>query len=187
MCFPVGMCQRIKTERVLYDQRLFITENETDVPLDLGGATLVGVTNPVIQIDILDCDVDFGDPNLMIPPTVTLRANFIIEFTGSLSDGTTRNFEFSFIRTFGPFTLPKLDVTGLTPDELRRAFCQIFDITMVAPPVLTFDAVAGTFDILIQAAVKLKLVVFDQIMVALCPPANSVVLSGTDINVQFPD
>lgn len=182
----MGMCQRIKTERVLYDQRIFIDDNETDVPLDLGGATLIAVTNPVIQIDIIDCAVDFGDPAMMIPPSVTLRANFIIEFTGSLSNGTTRNFEFSFLRAFGPFTLPKLDVTGLTADELRRAFCQIFDITMVTPPVLTIDTAAGTFDISIQAAVKLKLVVFDQIMVALCPPANSLVLSGADIVIQTP-
>lgn len=176
------ICERIKTERVLYDQRVFLRDDEKMVPLGLPtGVHLVSITSPVIQIDVVECEVDFGPPPPSPPAAGALiRALLIIEFVGHLTDNTTRNFEFSF-PIEANVALPKLNRTLFTEDEIARAICQVFDVQTNGHPKLTCHA--DTFDVFVEIAVKLKIAVLDQIVVALCPHANSQTLSGGQITI----
>lgn len=177
----MGMCNRIKTERVLYDQRVFLSDTETGVPLQLPpDVTLVNAANPLIQVTLMECDVNFDTT----PPTLTVTPYFIVSFTGVLSNGEVRQFDFSFPGSPTSIPLVKLDRTVLTPDEIMRAFCQVFSVETTGTPTLRFTGV--TFDIAFGLGVLIKIVVFDQIFVAACPPANTLTLSGGQIIIIGP-
>lgn len=162
----MGLCQRIKTDRVLYDERVFLTESEPAIPLGIvparGSFIVVGESS--VDVAVVECDLVRRDDTIT-GATITLfiDKNIVVRQPDTMP---SIPFEFSFQRTF-PVSLAKIFEASIDPADVARARCQIFDLTATDTLALSDDR--RTLSETLLVAVKLKIVVEDQILVALCP------------------
>jgi len=173
----VGFCQRIKTDRVLYDERIFITENEPNIRL--GREVPEGVIRPglsQVEVAVVECDLVRGRGGQITDVDVTLFIDktIVVEETTNLRGLIP--FEFSFRRTFR-VPLAKIADATIDPADAARAHCQIVDIA--AEDLLRLTS-GDTLSELLEVSIKLKIVVEDQILVMLCPH-NARALAGLTV------
>ena len=154
----MAQCQRIRTDRVFYDQGFTIDpvfEDETN----LSGLVPMGVQLDSVTVDVTvtNCELD------LINQTIDLEF-FILE-TLTFANGTI--IVFSFNVGVSDIILPKLIDTTIPDEFLDRLRCETFDFT----PTLTFTYNPGTqiFTDTLFVDIVIKIVAFDQILVSLCP------------------
>ncbi len=180
----MGLCQRIKTDRVLYDERIFINETENAIPLGVKPAagSTISRNKSSAEVAVVECDVvRSGSAITAVDVTLFIEKNIVVDQPGELPDLL---FEFSFQKTFR-VPLVKIGEATISPADAARADCQIVDmtatdvLTLTNPSSDTATATATVKDELV-VAVKLKLVVpHDQILVALCPANMSTLATVT--------
>ncbi len=55
----MGLCQRIKTDRVLYDERVFLTETEGAIPLGIvpAAGSVINRDASSVDVAVTECDL----------------------------------------------------------------------------------------------------------------------------------
>lgn len=170
----MGLCEKIKADRVLADEIFFL--QKTIGPVDLGfpvpeNSTLTGT----VEVTVLECELVFDEEEDRV--RVIIRVMIQKEFTIITPDEEEIPLEFAFRNTLST------QFAGITPSileemeiEFRRVKCQIFDIKEITDNI-TFlcgdeeNEENASIEETILIPIKLKLAIEEQLIVALCPPA----------------
>ncbi len=155
----MGFCQRIKYNRVFYDQRSTIEVlNEVNVSLANLIAAGIDITTVNVEASIIECDVDVANQ--------TATIEFFIKKTLTFVDDSV--IEFSFNPTATGISLPKLGETTIPDEFLDRLQCQIFDFTPIE--TFTYSPASQLFNDQLSIDLTLKVSAEDQALFTLCPP-----------------
>jgi len=133
----MGLCQRIKTDRVLYDERVFLTDSEV-IPLsvELASGSFINRDASSVDVAVVECDlVRRGDTITGATITLFIDKNVVVTQLDTLP---SIPFEFSFQRTF-PVSLAKIFDASIDPADAARAHCQIFGLTATDTLALSTD------------------------------------------------
>lgn len=154
----MAQCQRIRVDRVFYDQR-FTIDPVVDEDVNLAGLVAPGVALNSVTVDVTvtNCEVDIANE--------TLDLEFFILKTLNFADDTI--LEFSFNASVSDIALPKLGDTTIPDEFLDRLRCEAFDFTPTE--TFTYDPVTQDFTDTLAIEITIKIVAFDQILVNLCP------------------
>lgn len=154
----MAQCERIRIDRVFYDQRFpidpLVTEEINLAGLVTGGVQLDSVT---VDVTVTSCDLDLTND--------TISLEFFILKTLNFADGTI--LEFSFNIGVSDISLPKLIDTTIPDEFVDRLRCEAFDFTVTEE--FTYNPGTQDFTDTLSIDITIKIVAFDQILVNLCP------------------
>ena len=154
----MAQCQRIRVDRVFYDQR-FPIDPLVQEEIDLTGlvAPLVALDSVTVEVSVTNCQLDLT--------AQTIDLEFFILKTLNFADNTI--LEFSFNVGVSDISLPKLADTTIPDEFVDRLRCEAFDFTPTE--TFTYDTTTQIFTDTLSIDITIKIVAFDQFLVNLCP------------------
>ena len=151
-------CERVKLQRVFYDQRfpLQIFDNQV--------TNLIGIVPPFLPLTSVEVNVIITQCNLnLVSQTVDLT--FVI--TKILNFNNIIIVPLLFIPTISDIPLPKFNEATIPAQFVNRLECQVFDA--VFSESFTYNVITRDFTESLAADLTIKVDAEDQILVSLCP------------------
>lgn len=178
----MGFCSRIKTDRVIYDERIFVTETEPAIPIgvDVPVGSIIDPLTSTVSVSVVECDLTLDIAGAITGATVTLDVQKDISIIVP-APAPPISLEYSFQRAF-PVVFAKIADATIDPADVPRARCQIVEIAATDTLALILVPTPSLSETLL-VQMKLKIVVEDQILVALCPPNLS---TTATLNLPIP-
>lgn len=162
-------CNRILTERELYDQQVFAIDTETAIPLGITTLPVGSVIDPTastVTVSVVGCEL-IGPPLAITGANITLdiRKNIVINPPAPASPIQTA----VSLQKIVPVVFTKITEAVIDVADIPKADCRISnvsateDLTLI---ILPTPAITET----LQVSMYLVVVVPDSLLVPACPP-----------------
>lgn len=156
----MALCQRVKIDRVFYDQRMTLSVLNENIFLTGLLPAGIPLDNVTVDVSVVSCDFDLAnqtiDIEFFVKKTLTF-GNIVIEF--------------SFNPLVPDIPLPKLGETNIPTEFLDRLKCQVFDF--IPLETASYDPANQNFIDTLDIDITIKIDAVDQILVSLCPNDNT--------------
>lgn len=163
----MGFCNRILTDREIYDQQIFITDIETAIPLGittLPVGSVLDLAASTVTASVVECDL------IKTPLTIT-GANITLDIQKNLvitppSPAAPIPVAFSLRKVF-PVTFSKITEAFIDIADIPKAECRISGVTAVDELTLIILPTPAITETL-QVSMYLVVVVPDKLLVPAC-------------------